>query len=259
LEDSQTPVNAIEPSTIEKYKVDRRKKIVALKQARGGSSIALDIAVLHRMFNFAVSKQMIVKKPIDLRNESKPGKNPKNGARPFNAEELTRLRESAGEDMFMVLLLRWTGLRGSDALGLRWENVHFNRGTNGEIEVMTQKRSKLAIIPLSTQLRDALEEVPQARQPRKDDRVLYNPETEEPFTSRKRLYERAKALGVRARQARHSTLLPGYACVRYVGPWRGHLRCSEDARGHGRHRREALRPVCSGGARCGATQIWIMG
>jgi integrase len=51
--------------------------------------------------------------------------NSKNGTRPFNAEELTSLRESAGEDMFIVLLLRWTGLRGSDALGLRWENVHF--------------------------------------------------------------------------------------------------------------------------------------
>jgi integrase len=150
------------------------------------------------MFNFAVSKQMTVKKPIDLRNESKPGKNPKNGARPFNAEELTSLRKSAGEDMFMLLLLRRTGLRGSDALGLSWENVHFNRGVNGEIEVMTQKRSKLAIIPLSTELRNALEEQHQARKPRKDDRVLYNPETEEPFTSRKRLYERAKALGIRA-------------------------------------------------------------
>jgi integrase len=198
LADASTALSKIEPSTIEKYKVERHKEIIKLKQSRGGSSVALDIAILHRMFNFAVSKQMMVKKPIDLRNESKPGKNPKNGARPFNAEELTCLRESAGEDMFMVLLLRWTGLRGSDALGLRWENVHFNRGTNGEIEVMTQKRSKLAIIPLSTQLREALEEVHQARKPRKDDRVLYNPETEKPFTSRSRLYERAKALGVRA-------------------------------------------------------------
>jgi hypothetical protein len=46
LEDSETPVNAIEPSTIEKYKVDRHKKIVALKQARGGSRIALDMTAL---------------------------------------------------------------------------------------------------------------------------------------------------------------------------------------------------------------------
>jgi integrase len=222
LADATTSLSKIEPSTIEKYKVERHKEIIKLKQSRGGSSIALDIAILHRMFNFAVSKQMMSKKPIDLRNESKPGKNPKNGARPFNAEELTSLRESAREDLFMVLLLRWTGLRGSDALGLRWENVHFNRGTNGEIEVMTQKRSKLAIIPLSTQLRQALEEVHQARKPRKDDRVLYNPETEEPFTSRKRLYERAKALGVRAgvrgsRRTSHATCWP---VVKISTAWR---------------------------------------
>jgi integrase len=94
----------------------------------------------------------MAKRPINLRNESKPGKNPRNGARPFSAEELSNLREAAGEDLFMFLLLRWTGLRGSDAVNLRWENIHFNQGVNGEIEVMTQKRSKLAIIPLSTQL-----------------------------------------------------------------------------------------------------------
>jgi integrase len=63
---------------------------------------------------------------------------------------------------------------------------------------MTQKRSKLAIIPLSTELRNALEEEDQIRKPRKEVRVLYNPETGESFTSRKRLYERTKALGVRA-------------------------------------------------------------
>jgi integrase len=63
---------------------------------------------------------------------------------------------------------------------------------------MTQKRSKLAIIPLTTQLRNVLEELHQARKPHKDDRVLYNPETGQPFASRKRLYERSKALGLRA-------------------------------------------------------------
>jgi hypothetical protein len=95
LEDKNTLLDALDPGTIEKYKVDRHKKIIQLKQARGGASIALDIAVLHRMFNFAVSKQMMAKKPIDLRNESKPGKNPRNGARPFTAEELSNLREAA--------------------------------------------------------------------------------------------------------------------------------------------------------------------
>jgi integrase len=197
LDDKNTPLDAIDPAVIERFKVDRHKKITALKQARGGSSIALDIAVLHRIFNLAVSKQMMAKKPINLAKESKPGKNPKNGARPFTGEELKKLREAAGEDMFLFLLLRWTGLRKSDALSLLWENVHFDRGVNGEIEKLTQKREKLAIIPLSTELRNALEELSRQRKPRPDDLVLLNT-NERPFADRKRVYERIKAMGVRA-------------------------------------------------------------
>jgi hypothetical protein len=40
---------------IAKFKVIRYKAIIALKQARGGTSIALDIAVLHAMFAFAMA------------------------------------------------------------------------------------------------------------------------------------------------------------------------------------------------------------
>jgi hypothetical protein len=103
----------INKSTIELFKIDRLKRIEELKQSRGGTSIALDIAVLHRMFQFAVDKEMMVHKPIDLSKESKPGKNPKNGARPFTAEELKKLRGAADGDLFNLLVLRWTGLRGS--------------------------------------------------------------------------------------------------------------------------------------------------
>jgi len=71
-------------------------------------------------------------------------------------------------------------------------------GTNGEIQVLTQKRGKIAIIPLSTELKIALEEAYSKRKPRPDDLVLLNPENGEPFVSRKRLYERCKALGSRA-------------------------------------------------------------
>jgi integrase len=74
-----------------------------------------------------------------------------NGVRPFTAEELAALRQHAGEDLFTLLVLRWTGLRGSDAVGLCWENIQFDRGTNGEIELHTQKRSKTAIISLSSE------------------------------------------------------------------------------------------------------------
>jgi hypothetical protein len=40
-------------------------------------------------------------------------------------------------------------------------------GFNGEIELLTQKRTKIAIIPWSTELRNALEEVASARYGRK--------------------------------------------------------------------------------------------
>jgi integrase len=202
LPDANTTLDAIKPATIELFKVDRQKKIIQLKQSRGGTSVALDVAILHRMFAFAIKKGLMTQKPIDLQNESKPGKNPKNGARPFKADELTKLREAAGSDLFMLLLLRWTGLRGSDAVNLKWDNVHFDRGVNGEIEVLTQKRTKIAIIPLSTELRNALENARRERKAGKDDQVLLNPETGEPFASRARMYERARKIGVRAGVAR---------------------------------------------------------
>jgi integrase/recombinase XerC/integrase/recombinase XerD len=198
LGDENTPLDIINGGTIEKFKIDRHKKIIALKQSRGGASIALDVAVLHGMFALAISKQMMTRKPIDLSRESKPGKNPKNGARPFTGEELKKLREAAGEDLFMFLLLRWTGLRKSDVLSLKWENVHFERGVNGEIEKMTQKRSKLAIIPLSTELRNALEDLYRDQKRRQDDLVLLNSKDGKPFSDRKRMYERIKAMGARA-------------------------------------------------------------
>jgi integrase len=157
---------------------------------------------------------MMMNKPIDLRKESKPGKNPKFGARPFTGEELKKLREAAGEDLFTFLLLRWTGLRGSDAINLRWENIHFDRGVNGEIEVLTQKRSKVAIVPLSTELREALEGLHRERKPHHEDKVLHNPEKGAPFVSRFRLTARCKALGVRAgvRRATPHCFRDTFAC-----------------------------------------------
>lgn len=86
----------------------------------------------------------------------------------------------------------------SDAINLTWGNVHFDRGANGEIEVLTQKRSKTAIVPLAPELHDASRSVFQKTKPQRHDRVLINPETSKPYTSRARLYSRMKALGTRA-------------------------------------------------------------
>jgi len=47
------------------------------------------------------------------------------------------------------LLLRWTGLRGSDAVSLTWEEIKFDAK---EIEKLTQKRPQAIIIPIHSEL-----------------------------------------------------------------------------------------------------------
>jgi integrase len=81
---------------------------------------------------------------------------------------------------------------------LRWDEIRFDRGVNGEIEKLTQKRGKVAIIPLSTELREALEQAYRERKPRPDNLVQLNAKDGRPFPDRKRMYERIKAMGVRA-------------------------------------------------------------
>ena len=149
---------------------------------------------------------MLFEKPITMSKESKPGENPKNGARPLTADELAAIRKvtvyknarkQEMDDTHMFLLFRWTGLRTSDARQLQWKHVHFGRGSNGEIDIVTQKRKKQAI-PLSTELRDDLEAIHRQRKPHSEDHALLNPETGKLFSDRTRLSCRAIELCARA-------------------------------------------------------------
>lgn len=207
LEDKNTPLVEITPAAIAKYKIARHKAVTAKKQSRGGAGIALDIAILHGMFAFATAQKMLAEKPISMARESKPGKNPKNGARAFTGDELAAIRQAAVyknsrkqtiDDTPTFLLLRWSGLRVSDSVQLQWKHIHFGRGTNGEIEILTQKRSKVAIIPLSTELRENLESLRSQRKPSNEDHVLLNPETGKAFADRAILSRRVIELCDRA-------------------------------------------------------------
>jgi integrase len=135
---------------------------------------------------------MIEKNPVRL--EGRPGENPEGGAEPFSPEELSLLRKYAEPDLLEFLLLRWTGLRGSDAVKLTWGEVHLSRK---EIERITQKRRKRVILPIHSELLFALELEHDRRHPEPTDRVLLNPATGKPMT-RPRLYERIQSMGRRA-------------------------------------------------------------
>jgi integrase len=129
-----------------------------------------------------------------VRMEGRPGENPQGRAEPFTAAELSKLREKAGPDLLAFLLLRWTALRGVDAVKLTWQEVYFDRK---EIERVTQKRRKKVILPIHTELLFAIETEYAQLKPEPTDRVLLNPATGKPMT-RPGLYRRMLALGRRA-------------------------------------------------------------
>jgi integrase len=177
---------------VERFKVWRVERINKRKFARGASSLVLDAAILHRVFSFAVENELASKNPV--RMEGRPGENPANGAEPFTAGHLSKMREKVGSDLLAFLLLRWTGLRGVDAVKLTWSEVHFDRR---EIERVTQKRRKRVILPIHTELLFILEAEHERLKPQPADRVLMNPMTGKAMT-RPRLYQRILALGKRA-------------------------------------------------------------
>lgn len=182
----------ISKALVEKFKVWRTERITKHKFSRKGTSLSLDAAILHRVFSFAVENEMVIKNPV--RMEGRPGENPTNGAEPFTAAELAKLRKHIADDLLAFTLLRWTGLRGSDAVALKWQEVHFDRR---EIERLTQKRKKKVVLPIQSELLALLEMERDKRQPNPDDTVLLNPDTGKKL-DRPRLYKRLVAIGKRA-------------------------------------------------------------
>ena len=177
---------------VENFKAWRVARIKQKRHSREARGLALDAAILHRVFSYGIELEMIVRNPV--RMEGRPGDAPECGAQPFKAQELSKLRSEAGPDLHAFLVLRWTGLRGSDAVTLRWAEVDFE---SGEISRLTLKRRKRVVIPMHSELRFALEAESQRRHPSPEDLVLLNPATGKPMT-RPRLYSRVLALGRRA-------------------------------------------------------------
>lgn len=177
---------------IEDFKAWQLSRVTKKNFSRGGRGVVLDTAILHRVFGYALECEMLARNPVRL--DGRPGDSAEHGAQPFKSAQLTKLREAAGQDLLAFLVLRWTGLRGSDAVGLRWGEIDWE---TREINRLTLKRRKRVILPIHQELFFALEAERDRRNPQPEHRVLLNPETNQPLT-RPRLYERMLALGRRA-------------------------------------------------------------
>ena len=185
-------LDEITRAVIEDFKSWQLARATKKKNSRGGRGVVSDTGILHRVFGYAIDCELLAKNPVRL--EGRPGDSLEHGAQPFKATELTKMREAAGQDTLAFLLLRWTGLRASDAAGLRWGEIDWE---TREFNRLTQKRRKRVILQIHEELFFALEVERDKRKPQPQDRVLLNPETNRPLT-RHRLYHRMIALGRRA-------------------------------------------------------------
>lgn len=146
LEDCNKPL-------IESYKEQRLKDILVRKNSREGSSLDLEVAILHMMFAEAVERGWILKNPVKAGRT--PGSEPTKGAEPFTPKEMALLEKNAAPHLLDLTLLRWTGLRGSDAVDLKWSEVDFKHFQIVRKSIKTDKES---IIPLQIDLHRMLVE-----------------------------------------------------------------------------------------------------
>jgi integrase len=169
-----------------------RWRVEQIKQHSGtGASVEKDLVRLHTVFEYGRKKGMIAKNPVPrsgYRDRSE------GGAKPFGAEELVQLRRHAGEDKMVFLVLRWTGLRKSDAIAVSFQDVDLDRK---ELQRVTQKCHKKVFVPVDPELFAALREERERRNASPTDPILLNPNTGRPF-NRSSLYARVVALGKRA-------------------------------------------------------------
>jgi integrase len=152
------------------------------------------------------------------------------------------MRLHAGDDLLAFLLLRHMGFRGSDAVKLTWQEIHFDRR---EIERVTQKRKKNVVIPITSELLFALECEHAKRNPLPQDVILLNPETGTRML-RHRLYMRVVALGTRAGlEHAHPHRFRDTLAVEMLCAGAGISRRGADTRRHRGDNRDALCALCA--------------
>lgn len=143
----------ITPSLLEKYQVWRREKISENPRSKNGKTLNTDSSVLSAIFALALEEKVIQKSPFKGRFRGYAEAAP---VSPFTKEEMGRLDlHAVGEVRLLFLLLRWTGLRGSDAAIVTWDSISDDWKT---LTWKTAKRGTTVKIPLAAELVDALKE-----------------------------------------------------------------------------------------------------
>ncbi len=166
-----TQLRDIDKPLAKEFKYFRIRKIQEKKGANSGTGASVDCALMHIVFAFGIECGLVSENPFICKV---PRDGAERGAQPFEPEELNLLREHAKDDKddwLIFMVLRWTGLRESDAATLRWEEIDFAKR---EIRKPTKKSQyrKTAVIPISEELGEVLKTERETQNPQPSDRVL---------------------------------------------------------------------------------------
>ena len=177
-------MDEITPTMCEEYLCWRKEAI--LKRGGSGRGLQTESTVLSQIFDLAMEAGVIKSSP--LRTRYKPDVVALK-VDPFTPEEILKLGAAAeGITALALSLLRWTGLRGSDAAELTWDAIDFSAKT---LRWRTKKRGKVVTIPLATELKDRLHAEFSAKWPEPEARVI-------PGVTRAKLYRMMADLGKKA-------------------------------------------------------------
>jgi integrase len=103
--------------------------VVYLRPRLKGSTAAVLVGVLGQVFSYAVRRGLIASNPVrSLERKERPKKG-RREKRILEPQELTRLLEHASESNRLLFeTIAWTGLRVSEALGVRWKDLDLRGG-----------------------------------------------------------------------------------------------------------------------------------
>jgi excisionase family DNA binding protein len=186
----------ISPLNVEAYKAHRKAEDAS------PATINRELACLKTIFNKAVEWGKIERNPI---SRVKKFKEPPAKERILTNEEIGRLLFTAKPHLKPILIvLLNTGMRKSEVLSLRWENVDLRKGFI-YVGASDSKSDRSRTIPMSSLVLETLEEL---RKGSNSEYIFVNPETKKHFIdvteSFKTACRNAEVEGLRIHDLRHT-------------------------------------------------------
>lgn len=151
---SNKKLTQITPWLVDKYKSKRLQDTSKFNRPLSKSTINRELACLKTMLNYAVGEGWLPSNPIA---GYKLFKEKLTKLRVVTEDEFIKVYENASDDLKPILVMAYnTGMRRSEILSLKWDNVNLS---NGYIIVEESKNDESRYIPINKELNKALKSV----------------------------------------------------------------------------------------------------